>query len=146
MLILWFIKQIDNRKEHEFSRNKLCSDDNVGEISVSVDGTWQKRYGHNSLLGASLVLLVDNGQVLDYVIKRKTYQVCKRHPTASEEWKESHKAFCEINHTASSGTMEKDAAVEMFTNSIDRRNLKYVEYVGDGDNNSFGAIRTKTII
>ena len=51
-----------------------------------------------------------------------------------------HKAFCEINHTASSGAMEKDVTVEMFTNSIDRRKLKCVEYVGDGDTNSFGAV------
>ena len=36
--------------------------------------------------------------------------------------------------------MEKDVAVEMFTNSIDRRKLKYIEYVGDGDTNSFGAV------
>ena len=40
----------------------LCSDDNVGEISVSADGTWQKKYEHNALLGASFVLTVNNGQ------------------------------------------------------------------------------------
>ena len=63
----------------------LCSDDNVGEISVSADGTWQKRYGHNALLGASFVLFVNNGQVLDYAIKSKTCLVCKRPPNSQHK-------------------------------------------------------------
>ena len=36
-------------------------DDDKAEISVSVDGTWQKRYGHNSLLGASFIIPTENG-------------------------------------------------------------------------------------
>ena len=47
---------------------------------------------------------------------------------------------CEINHKQSSGSMEKEGAVEMFVNSVTRRKLKYVEYVEDGDTNSFGAV------
>ena len=35
--------------------------------------------------------------------------------------------------------MEKETAGEMFINSIERRKLRYVEYVGDVDTNSFGA-------
>ena len=60
-----YVKYIANVAEENAQKSmnsaaaSLCSDDNVGEISVSVDGTWQKRYGHNSLLGASFVLPVD---------------------------------------------------------------------------------------
>ena len=50
----------------------LRKDNELAEVSGSVDGTWQNHYGHNSLLGASFVLSVDSGQVLDYVIKSKT--------------------------------------------------------------------------
>ena len=39
------------------------------EVAVSIDGTWQKRYGHNSLLGATFVISIQNGCVLDYSIK-----------------------------------------------------------------------------
>ena len=80
--------------------------DEIANVSVSVDGTWQKRYGHNSLLGASFIISV-NGLVLDYVFKSKTCQVCKRNPDASEDWKKADKPVCEINHTQSSGAMEK---------------------------------------
>ena len=37
--------------------------------------------------------------------------------------------------------MERDGAVEMFLQSIDKNNLKYTEYIGDGDSNSFGAVK-----
>ena len=36
--------------------------------------------------------------------------------------------------------MEKDAAVAMFSRSIDYRALKYTTYVGDGDSSSFGMV------
>ena len=42
------------------------------EIAVSCDGTWQKRYGNHSLLGATFIISIDNGCVLDYSIKSKT--------------------------------------------------------------------------
>ena len=91
-------------------------------------------------MGASFIISIGNGLVLDYVIKSKTCQLCKRNPNASEDWKKAHKSTCGINHTQSSGAMEKEAVVEMFINSIERRKLKYGEYVGDGHTNSFGAV------
>ena len=89
----------------------LRKGDKLAEITVSVDGTWQKIYGHNSLLGASFVISIENGQVLDYVIRCKSCQICNRNPNASEEWKRKHKLLCKINHTNSSGAMEKEATV-----------------------------------
>ena len=38
--------------------------DEIANVFVSVDGTWQKRYGHNSLLGASFIISVDSGLVI----------------------------------------------------------------------------------
>ena len=38
--------------------------------------------------------------------------------------------------------MERDGAVEMFLQSIDKNNLKYTEYIGDGDSNSFGVVKS----
>ena len=110
------------------------------EIAVSCDGTWQKRYGHNSLLGATFIISTDNG-VLDYSIKSKTCAVCNKNLNPTDEWSRNHELFCEINHKGSSGSMEKEGAVEMFLCSIDKHNLKYAEYIGDGDSNSFGAVK-----
>ena len=36
--------------------------------------------------------------------------------------------------------MERDAAVEMFTQSIEKHNIFYSIFVGDGDSSSFGAV------
>ena len=115
-------------------------DDDIANISVSVDGNWQKRYGHKSLLGASFVISTENGQVLDCVIRCKSCQIYNHNPNASKEWKRKHKSVCKINHTTSVGAMEKEDIVEMFVNSTQERKLKYVEYVGDGDKNSFAAV------
>ena len=37
--------------------------------------------------------------------------------------------------------MERDGSVEMFLQSIDKNNLKYTEYIGDGNSNSFGVAK-----
>ena len=87
---------------------------------MSVDGTWQKRYGHNSLLGMVFVISIVTGCVLGYSVK---LIVC---------------------HEGSSGAMERDGAIEVFTRSIEKHNLRYTTYVGDGDSNSFAAVKKAT--
>jgi len=44
---------------------------------------------------------------------------------------------CDINHDKSSGAMESVGAVEIFKSSIQKYNLIYDEYLGDGDTSSF---------
>ena len=46
-------------------------DYNIYDCSVSVDGTWQKRYGFLSLLGVIYLISMETGEVLDYVVKSK---------------------------------------------------------------------------
>ena len=36
--------------------------------------------------------------------------------------------------------MEKEAAIEMFLRSVDKRGLKYITYIGDGDSSSYGMV------
>ena len=43
-------------------------DDVIVDVPVSVDGSWQKRYGHNSMLGMIFVMSIDTGHVLDYSV------------------------------------------------------------------------------
>jgi len=102
----------------------LRNGNDIVETSVSVDGIWQKRYGHNSLLGASFVL-IDNGQVHDYVIKSKKCQTCNRNQNACDTRKEQHKPVCEINQSYFIFRCDgkRSVAVVMFINSIDQRNL-----------------------
>ena len=40
-------------------------------IAVTIDGTWQKRYGLSSLLGVAFIILADTGEVLNFEVKCK---------------------------------------------------------------------------
>ena len=51
------------------------------------------------------------------------------------KWKESH--VCTMTDSGSSGSMEADGAVEMFSRSVQNHKLRYTRYIGDGDTNSF---------
>ena len=53
----------------------------------------------------------------------------KKGTQAYDIWKSEH--VCAINHEKSSGAME--GAVKMFDRFIDKNNLIYKEYLGDGD-------------
>ena len=56
-------------------KDSKCTDldhySDVFDVSVSIDGTWQKRYGHSSLLGVVFILSTETGEVLDYEVKSK---------------------------------------------------------------------------
>ena len=54
---------------------------------------------------------------------------------AYNRWQAEH--VCHINHTKLSGAMEGAGAVQIFMRSIEKYNLMYTEYLGDGDTSSF---------
>ena len=55
-------------------------------VGVTVDGTWQKRYGFNSLLGVVFIISVDTG---DYEIKCKHCLEC----TAHSKWDKNSEKY-----------------------------------------------------
>ena len=118
----------------------LRNNNTIAEIPISIDGSWQKRYGHNSLLGIVFAISIDTGEVLDYVVKSLFCHTCKNKKDPSAEWKNEHAAVCCINHEGSSGSMEKEGAVTMFLRSIKKHAIKYTTFVGDGDTSSFAAV------
>jgi len=56
------------------------------------------------------------------------------------EWYETHKEMCSINHKGSAGKMEIDAVTEMFLRSKEKHGVLYVKYIGDGDSKTFMGI------
>ena len=50
-------------------------------------------------------------------------------------WKATH--ICSVNHSKSSGAMEGAGAVEIFHRSVEKNNLIYYQYLGDGDTSSY---------
>ena len=55
-------------------------------------------------------------------------------------WQSEHKKNCCIVHFGSSGSMEREGAIQSFLQSIEKRNLKYTVFVRDGDTDCFGSV------
>ena len=115
--------------------------------AVTVYGTWQRR-GHMSKIGVVFVMSVVTGEILNFEVKSLVCHMCSKafHKFKDNEnellkWREKHQKCCQNNHKGSSDSMESAAAVEIFCRSIERRKLKYITYVGDGDSDSFGKVR-----
>ena len=126
--------------------NVVIDDENriITNISVTVDGTWQKR-GHTSKIGCVFVLSVRSGEVLDYEVCSLVCHKCvaaksARNNADFDTWYEMHKSKCQINHTGTSDAMEANGAVKIFLRSIEKRPLKYITFVGDGDSSCFGKV------
>ena len=124
----------------------LSNGKSVAKVAVSVDGTWQKR-GHTSRIGIVFIISIMTGEVLDFVIKSLVCHMCnaRKHwdKTGSKYigWWEQHKSKCTINHSGSSDKMETDGAIEMFTRSVEKNNLQYTTFIGDGDSNCFASVK-----
>ena len=116
----------------------------VTNVSVSVDETWQRK-GHNSKTGVVFVISILTGEVMDYEVKTLYCHECVAHKNDDkttlryQQWMENHS--CDINHSGSSDSMETAAAVEMFSRSVGKQNLKYTTFVEDGDSSCFAHVK-----
>ena len=121
----------------EKSDVKLDSDPSIALCQVSLDGSWQKQ-GHSSLNG--LVTAICDGRCIDRHVMTKYCKGCKmwEAKTGSKEyddWLLDHD--CPVNHKKSSGAMEGAGALSIFCSSIEKHNLIYSHYIGDGDTSAF---------
>ena len=105
---------------------------------VAIDGTWQKR-GYSSLNGV-VVATSTKAKVLDFQVFSKYCKGCaiwesRRDSAKYAEWKSTHS--CKRNHKSLSGAMEAAGAVDIFCRSVEKHNLRYLEYLGDRDTEAF---------
>ena len=140
-------KSAENLKKKLKDFDENCRNMNVKSdtfcASVSIDGTWQKRYGFSSLHGVVFIFAIETGEVLDYEVRSKVCYECRsrnkwdKDSQKYQQWFEHHKLQCSINHEKSAESMEKDAAVTMFLRSVKLHGLMYTTYVGDGDSSAY---------
>lgn len=109
----------------------VVDNDGCRELSVALDGSWQKR-GYSSQNGFVSVTSIDTGKVLDVSVLSKYCYVC-----TSEKFSGEHE--CSKNYEGYSGGMELTGAVEVFRRSVER-NVKYINYLGDGDSKGFHSV------
>ena len=123
---------------------KHANNDEICDIGVSCDGTWQRR-GFSSLNGVFSALSMDTGKVLDVEPMSRFCKGCflkkdllKTNPTAYAQWRNSH--ICKNNYKGSASGMETTGAKHVFLRSIDKYKLRYVNFLGDGDSKSFNNV------
>ena len=111
---------------------------------VSFDATWHRR-GHYSNQGFGAAIDIASNKVLDYVLYQRICRKClswpdERRTSQPEDYAaflSDHHTACTANFSGSSQSMEGSAAVEIWKRSVERHNLVYSTYVGDGDSSSF---------
>ncbi|KAI8773177.1 hypothetical protein BgiBS90_025595 [Biomphalaria glabrata] len=109
------------------------------DITVSFDGSWQKR-GHTSKHGLGVVIETTTGLAVDFHVMSTYCQKCsttgknmlKRGKAVYDEWFKRHELDCTINHSGSSGLMEVNAAKVMWLRS-QNLGFRYTTFVSDGD-------------
>ncbi|CAF4897852.1 unnamed protein product [Rotaria sp. Silwood1] len=116
-------------------------DENDGDptnLTVSGDGTWQRR-GFKSIHGVAAVLSSNTTpKVLDVQHLSKKCVICtgvlsvkNTDPDLYDEIINNHD--CESNYDGSSGGMESQGIHDIFKRSIRQYQVQYTRYIGDGD-------------
>lgn len=106
--------------------------ENSRDLAVAVDGSWQKR-GHTSLNGIVSLTSLDTGKVLDI-------DVLSKYCTCPGRLEKHHQKSCLANFSGSSGMMEVTGAVNIFGRSVPNYNVRYLEYLGDGDSKAYSEV------
>ena len=93
-----------------------ASSDEVINVFVSCDSTWQRR-GHSSLFGAIFIVTLTTGMVIDYHIKSEGLGASTgKHGTRARQssyvqWKENYALECSMNFDGSEPPMDQHGTV-----------------------------------
>ncbi|GFX93226.1 uncharacterized protein TNCV_4761051 [Trichonephila clavipes] len=129
-MLLGATKDVSDATMKDAVKEAVEENQNIRDIPVAVDGTWQKR-GYSSMNGVVTVTSVDTGKVIDTEILSK-HCVCKD--------KKKHRPVCKKNFNGYSGRMEVDGALSILQRSVQRYDVPYTKYLGDGDSKAFDNI------
>ena len=121
----------------------LPDSDGILDISVSFDGSWQRR-GHSSHNGIATVIDLLTGLPLDFECLSNFCHKCAISPKESDpefsDWQNNHKPNCNKNFHGTSNAMEQECAKRMFQRSVEKYNLRYTTVLSDGDSKSYDAV------
>ena len=117
---------------------------NCINIAVNFDSSWKTR-GFYSNLGFGSAISATTKKVLDYKLLNRICEKCNRwsdkrkeeNPDAYKLWYESHKSNCHKNFSGSSQAMEPEAARIIWSRSVEKHQLCYSTFIGDGDSKSY---------
>jgi len=120
----------------------VIENDDTTNIVASLDGSWQRR-GYASLNGVVTCIERGNDKCIDVEVKVKDCKSCvywekRKKDPAYLIWKNSH--ICLINHVGSASSMETLGTVAIFNRSVEKHNLRYTTFIGDGDSSAFATV------
>ncbi|GFX46048.1 uncharacterized protein TNCV_1920151 [Trichonephila clavipes] len=105
-------------------------------IAIALDGTWQER-GHTSKNGFVTATSLDNGKLIDFECLSKYCFECKSTNKTCDN--------CQVNYHGFSAGMETEGALRIFSRSLPNYNVRYVQYLGDGDSKEFLSVQESNI-
>lgn len=110
----------------------ITENDGDKDLSVALDGSWQKR-GHTSLNGVVSCTSLSTGKVLDI-------EVMSKYCRCINKFDDQHDEKCYSNYKGTSGGMEVAGALAIFNRSKAQYDVQYVNYLGDGDSRAFDSV------
>lgn len=126
------LQNLSKLSMHKAVEETVAIQNGKRDLSVAFDGSWQKR-GHTSLNGIVSAISLKSGKVLDVSVLSKYCKCPKRYDNL-------HLESCKANYMGTSGGMELSGVEEIFQRSIPEYNVRYIEYLGDGDSKAFDSI------
>ena len=138
-------KEVAEKSMLDAANELRHGDDSIVDISVSVDGTWQRR-GSVSLNGTVAAISMYNGKIINVEVMQRYCKPYQQHkekltPDDFDVWYEGHKQNCVANYEGSAPMMEVVGAKRIFERSITSRKLRYIKYFGDGDSKAYFEVK-----
>lgn len=125
-------EKVSKSSMEQAAQEAVVENEGEANISVALDGTWQKR-GFSSLNGVVSATSVDTGKVIDISVLSK-YCRCP------EKLNGKHETSCTANFQGSSGNMEVEGAKQIFAGSLEKYGVRYTKYLGDGDSKAYNEV------
>ena len=126
----------------------LPDSENILDVAVSYDGTWQKR-GHSSHNGAAVIIEILTGLPVDYEVLSNFCHQCLKAPSRDDamygEWQAKHVLKCGKNYEGSANSMEQECAKLLWQRSVEKYRLRYTTMLSDGDSKSFALLNEMNV-
>ena len=109
----------------EIRIKKSAASDQVLDMGVSNNGSWQRR-GYSSMNGFVATISLDVGKILDIEPMIRLCKCCNNpDPIQFAQWKASH--TCHRNQNGSVPAMEITGSKRIFSRSVGKHNMRYLE-------------------
>jgi hypothetical protein len=125
-------------------KEEISFNEGSSDLIISGDGSWKTR-GYTSLVGVCSVIGGLSGKVIDTEVLSSFCKGCNfwkgdKYGEEYEKWLVEHSSSCQKNHSGSAAMMEVVGMQRIFHRSPILHDVRYAQYIGDGDCKTFNSI------